>query len=252
MGSSGSLTSAEEEVLAAVRSLRNERQGSIRTKWVREETGKDASTTSDMLSSLVDKDAVVRIERGWYDLPEYTGGGSQEDLPSPIVSIPLLSIQHAPESGALVLREEISNYVSYDREKIHRETGVDPARLAMLLISGNSMEPTLRPGDRALMAYRDQDKSGSDRGREARDEGTSADEDSPTAIRRGDMSLQDGSIYLFQNVRRGAIMKRLWWEDAGTVRLESDNSKGSTIHVDITGKEKWAVLGRIVRVEKSL
>lgn len=252
MSSSGLLTPAEEEVLAAVRSLRNKEEDSVRTKWVREETGKDASTTSDLLSSLVDKDKVVRTRKGWYDLPEHTGSRSQKGLTRPTVGIPLLSIQFASETGALVLQEEFSNYVSYDRDKLHREIGIDPSRLAVLLISGSSMEPTLRPGEKALMACHDQVVSRENRGKQARGEEAPVDEDFSAAIRCGDMSLRDGSIYLFQNAQRGAVMRRLWWEDASTIRLESDNSEGSTIHVDTTGKEEWVVIGRIVQVEKKL
>lgn len=252
---SESLTPAEEDVLSAVKSLRDEEEGPVRTKWVRNRTGKDASTTSDLLSGLVEKEAVVRVRKGWYDLPKQAGSESEEATGGPLVSIPLFSIRTGAEGSNLALEEEMSEYVSYDREQLRRETAVSPDQLAVLLISGTGMKPTLRPGEKALVACTDRVITKATKA--ARDEQSSSQQTFAGGAASESLSgerlpLRDGSIYLFQNEVRGAIVKRLWWEEGGIMRLESDNPEGATIRVDPTGEERWAVLSRFIRVEKNL
>lgn len=64
------LSANQEEVLGAVRTLREENEGPVRTSQVRERTGKGSSHTSDLLGDLVELGELVKLKRGIYDLPE--------------------------------------------------------------------------------------------------------------------------------------------------------------------------------------
>ncbi len=65
------LSTNQEEVLEAVRTLREENDGPVRTSQVRERTGKGSSHTSDLLGDLVEIGELVKLKRGIYDLPEF-------------------------------------------------------------------------------------------------------------------------------------------------------------------------------------
>lgn len=65
------LSANQEEVLGAVRTLREENEGPVRTSQVRERTGKGSSHTSDLLGDLVELGELVKLKRGIYDLPEF-------------------------------------------------------------------------------------------------------------------------------------------------------------------------------------
>jgi len=48
-------------------------------------------------------------------------------------------------------------------------------------------------------------------------------------------------------------VKRVYWEDSSTLRLQSDNDDGPTITIDFEKDgDEWSVLGRVLRVEKHL
>ena len=65
------LSPNQKKVLSAVRTLREENEGPVRTSQVRERTGKGSSHTSDLLGDLVELGELVKLKRGIYDLPEF-------------------------------------------------------------------------------------------------------------------------------------------------------------------------------------
>lgn len=67
--------------------------------------------------------------------------------------IPLYDVRAAAGGGAIVEREDIVGLVLFSRVWIERELHLQPANLYLLYIEGDSMEPTLRPGDLALIDH---------------------------------------------------------------------------------------------------
>ena len=166
--SSTPLSANQEEVLSAVRTLRQENDGPVRTAQVRERTGKGSSHTSDLLGDLVDLGKLAKLKRGIYDLPEFaedeqserrghsragevsrtTGwpvdhsgvdhGGSGSSPPSPPPSLEAES----PEAGYLEVDDRlIRSYLGYVP---------DPDEAFFFRIEGDSMQPWLSEGEYVL------------------------------------------------------------------------------------------------------
>ena len=114
--------------------------------------------------------------------------------------------------------------MAYNRFQLQRETGVSPDRLLMLTVAGTSMVPTLYPGDRVMIV-------------------THTDGE----------PLMDRVIYVFHHALNGVIIKRIRWYKDGTLSLESDNREDpSDFEIGPDEAHEWKVVGRVVRVEKSL
>jgi hypothetical protein len=172
--SSTPLSANQEEVLGAVRALRQENDGPVRTAQVRERTGKGSSHTSDLLGDLVDLGKLAKLKRGIYDLPEFaedeqserrghsqagevsrtTGwpvdhsgvdhGGSGSSPPSPPPSLEAES----PEAGYLEVDDRlIRSYLGYVP---------DPDEAFFFRIEGDSMQPWLSEGEYVLALRTDQ------------------------------------------------------------------------------------------------
>jgi len=134
-------------------------------------------------------------------------------------TLPLLSVSAEAGTSSNLWKTAIKSYMSVDRSVISTETGADPGRLAVVPVSGNSMEPTISAGDRVVV------------------------------VRRGrDPAIIEGSVYVWRSSRRGVILKRASWEDSTTLILMSDNDRYSDIRLDWETQEAWECLGQVVRV----
>lgn len=143
------LSDNQEEVLKAVRALREENSGPVRTSQVRERTGKGSSHTSDLLGDLVDNGELVKLKRGVYDIPEFTDDNQPEET-SPQDSqeshVSEWPISHGgggsgPADSSDVLRVDdrlIRSYVGYIP---------DQDEAFFFRIKGDSMQPWLSEGD---------------------------------------------------------------------------------------------------------
>jgi len=139
-------------------------------------------------------------------------GGTQTTLP-------LLSVSAEAGSSSNLWQTAIKSYMSVDRSVISTETGADPDRLAVVPVSGDSMEPTISAGDRVVV------------------------------VRRGaNPSIIEGCVYVWRSSRRGVILKRADWRDSNTLVLSSDNDRYSDIELDWDNQEAWECLGQVVRV----
>src|SRR5690606_3263927 len=88
------------------------------------------------------------------------GDGDKADLPSvgelrdvghttaELIHIPLAYVKGSCGEGEEPFSTEIESYMAFDPLSIRRELGVDPSRLVIIPVSGNSMKPTLWPGER--------------------------------------------------------------------------------------------------------
>lgn len=69
------------------------------------------------------------------------------DATEAFVLIPLYDIRAAAGHGALVEERPASEHWAFSRAWLAKELGVPAARLALVTVSGNSMEPELHDGD---------------------------------------------------------------------------------------------------------
>ena len=70
-------------------------------------------------------------------------GKEKNTLPSDQIQVPFYEVSAAAGSGALVLSEEVRSLVSFDTSFLRNELHVDPKQIFLMLVSGDSMTPTL-------------------------------------------------------------------------------------------------------------
>jgi len=68
--------------------------------------------------------------------------------------IPLYNVAAAAGSGAEVDREFVVDFLAFKAEWIRVQLGLSPQDLYLIHVNGESMEPTLRPGDTILIDHR--------------------------------------------------------------------------------------------------
>lgn len=153
------LSANQEEVLSAVRALRRENDGPVRTAQVRERTGKGSSHTSDLLGDLVDLGKLVKLKRGIYDLPEFAEdeqserrGHSQAGEVSRTTGWP---VDHG---GSESSPPDLSPSLEVDDRLIRSYLGYvpDPDEAFFCRIEGDLMQPWLSEGEYVLALRTDQ------------------------------------------------------------------------------------------------
>lgn len=80
------------------------------------------------------------------------GTPSDDETVQEIVDIPVLSVEVGAGPERVPVAEEREGYIPLTRSFIRREIHVPEDRLCWLTVTGNSMEPTLRPGQHVLVA----------------------------------------------------------------------------------------------------
>lgn len=124
---------------------------SVLNKW---KNGKSEPT----LTNLISMAQASGVDLGWLVTGEGdmhgplwfrgerddVGGLTQSGEYAPL---PLYDIRAAGGHGALVEAERVSDTLMFKRSWIHQELHAQPNDLYLIFVDGESMEPTLRPGD---------------------------------------------------------------------------------------------------------
>jgi phage repressor protein C with HTH and peptisase S24 domain len=143
-------------------------------------------------------------------------------LPPEMKYVSLVDVRADGGEGEVVPFEvEVERQVAYDKRQL-KSSGIDAERAVLIRVTGNSMKPTLAPGDGLLVE------------------------------RYAGEPLRDGAIYVLRRDIYGVIVKRLFWLDEAVVELRSDNPDGPTLKMDPENEDDWDVIGRVARVEKAL
>lgn len=130
--------------------------------------------------------------------------------------IPLYDVRAAAGHGAVVEQERIADMLAFKREWIHMELRASPQDLYLVYVDGESMEPTLRPGDMVLVD---------------RCQAHNVPRDGIYVIRMDDSLL----------------VKRLQRLPGHRVRVTSDNPAYEPFDLDLnTHQEELAVIGRVI------
>ena len=148
---------------------------------------------------------------------------TDKDRHAGLAYLPLSSVQATAGSGEEPFHAEIESYIAYDRAQLRRDTGVSPEQLVVMPVAGSSMQPTLLPGERVLVA------------------------------RYNGEPVIDGAVYVFNRRYRGVMIKRAFWQEGGALLLRGDNpNEPHPMTIQPGDEEDWIIIGRVVRVEKNL
>ena len=139
------------------------------------------------------------------------------------VAIPIANASASAGDGADMFSPgEFDDCVIYSRDMLRREIGVGK-RLAFINVSGTDMEPTLRAGDRLLVAENNGDP------------------------------VIDGAIYVLCHRYSGIVVKRLHIRINGTIQIRGDNETTPSEEIDPRAEDtEWTIVAHVLRVEKPL
>jgi phage repressor protein C with HTH and peptisase S24 domain/DNA-binding XRE family transcriptional regulator len=146
-------------------------------------------------------------------------GDSRSYVSGALVPVPLMSIELSAGPGSEPFTELVERYMAFDRIQVRTEMGVDPSRLIVVKVSGNSMEPTLRSGDSAVV------------------------------MRHGGEPMIHGAVYAFYNRYLGYMVKRVHFTQQNTYLLKGDNPADGPPHeIDPRNEDcEWIVVGKYMR-----
>ncbi|WP_299492252.1 S24 family peptidase [Acaryochloris sp. IP29b_bin.137] len=132
------------------------------------------------------------------------------------VQIPLYDARARAGEGMIAEdKEQIEELIAFSRSWIRSELRTSPAQLSLIHVSGDSMEPTLRPGD-VVLVDQHQAEGGPDGG----------------YVLRWDGHLQ---------------IKRLHWLSGKVLKIISDNPIYQPIEVDLSQlTEEFQIIGRVI------
>lgn len=130
--------------------------------------------------------------------------------------IPLYDVKVAAGAGAFPPEgEEVKDMLAFKRDWIISELRVNVSGLNMLFVEGDSMTPTLNPGD-VMLIVKDQE-----------------------------LVIQDG-IYVVR-LEGALLVKRLQRLPGNILKVKSDNQNYEPYTIDLTKEHKdFAIIGRVV------
>ena len=144
----------------------------------------------------------------------------RDDLDETYLLVPKYGVQAAAGGGMLVESEQIVDYLAFNAAWVHTRLGVEAGRLALIEAVGDSMEPTIRPGDLVLVDV------GVDR-------------------------VVANAVYVL-NVGNGLVIKRLQRLLDGTIILRSDNAAYEPERLQPADVEQLRVIGRVLWIGRSV
>lgn len=174
---------------------------------IAKQTGSTPGSISQLRRSLLAQNEITKKGRGSYILPGQDDGSKTEAPAAPrggppvaeraTAYIPFVTIRANGGNGEEAIEEQVACHVACDSMQLRR-SGLDPERMVLIPVSGNSMYPTRSPGDEALgQIY-------------------------------GRAPVQDSSVYVLKRRHHGGIIKRIFRNQKGELGLRSDNPEGAT------------------------
>lgn len=136
------------------------------------------------------------------------------ELGEGFVKIPRYEVAASAGNGATIHSEQIVDHLSFKADWVHNALGVSVKALALINVTGDSMEPTLSEGDLILIDM-------SHRG------------------------VKDNAVYVLQ-LNGSLLVKRIQHKLDGSVMVKSDNAIYEPERVDAEMVDSLNVIGRVV------
>ena len=130
------------------------------------------------------------------------------------VQVPRYEVAASAGAGVIIHSEQIVDHLSFKSEWVHNSLGVPVASLALINVTGDSMEPTLSEGDLILIDM-------SHRG------------------------VKDNAVYVLQ-LNGALLVKRIQHKLDGSVIVKSDNAIYEPERVGVEAVDNLNVIGRVV------
>ena len=142
-------------------------------------------------------------------------GAAGASLAEAYVLLPLYSVQGGAGEGAVVDTEEVEDLLAFKREWITHELRSSPDELSLIYVRGESMVPTLNPGDVILIERNHRD------------------------------TVSDG-IYVIR-MGEAILVKRLQFLPESELMVTSDNAAYQSFRVTLRDAgEEFSIIGRVV------
>lgn len=175
-----------------------------------------ADATGVRLEWLVSGRGPMRA--GMAETPEQFRGvlarADELQAPPEVVMIPRYDVRATGGPGGLADAGKVAEYVPLPRELIRRKLGLDPANLAIIDFSGDSMFPTLQDGDSLV-------------------------------VNRAAHEIADGKIYVF-TTGHDLMTKRLQRRVDGSLMVLSDNEMFPPETIRRSDQSPLSVFGEVV------
>lgn len=130
------------------------------------------------------------------------------------VQVPHYDVRASAGNGTVVHEENVVDHLVFKRDWVMRSMGLDPKRLALIDVRGDSMSPTINDGDLILLDTRE-----------------------------GQQTTE--GIYAI-NLAGGLLVKRLRLRLSGAVEVISDNERYGTETINGDQLAQLHIVGRVV------
>lgn len=135
-------------------------------------------------------------------------------VPSGFVLVPRYDVQASMGNGAVVHSEQIVDHLAFREEWVRTELRTNPKNLVLISAIGDSMEPTLRPGDLLL-------------------------------IDRCSSGVKQDAIYAFSTDGELRV-KRMQLMPGGRLVVKSDNPQYDTYNLTPAEATELKIIGRVI------
>jgi len=140
---------------------------------------------------------------------------TQDILDENYALLPLYNVRAAAGHGTVVEAEQVVDWIAFKREWLERELHANKSDLYLIEVDGESMEPTLRPGDIILVDHR-----------------------------AANTVPRDG-IYVLR-IDDALLVKRLQRLPGGKIHVTSDNEAYKPFEIDLKKENDIAIIGRVI------
>lgn len=176
--------------------------------------GRNSKPTLDLVAAVA-RGLDVRIEWLIGGTGEEQALEAEESFLASYVLVPLYAVEGSAGSGTWVECEEVEQLLAFRRDWVQRDLQLSPNELSLIRVAGESMSPTLNPGDVILLQ------------------------------RIEDQSHGDG-VYVIR-IGDGLFVKRIQFLPHGKLFVISDNPAYTRFEVDLRNlKDEFRFIGRVV------
>ena len=147
----------------------------------------------------------------------YVMSGQSSGLGDEMALLPLWDVRASAGPGERPVYEVVEGYMAYPAASMRRELGARPGNAGVMTVTGDSMEPTLRAGDRVVVAYHNGDP------------------------------IYDRAIYVVSLDGIGVLVKRFHQMGDRTWQLRGDGN-GDDITVSPDMEDDLRIIGRVTQI----